>query len=137
MNDPCDRYPCFNNGTCSVDLINDQKVPTCDCPENTDGQTCNLLICGSNEKPCYNGGTCTSNIVINPQEPSLPISSECQCQENGKYHGKYCEMPGRDACGGSPCQNGGTCTLIDQGEIQACFLKNIKKFYKSKIMLKL
>ena len=49
----CDRYPCFNNGTCSVDLINDQKVPTCDCPENTDGQTCNLLICGSNEKPCY------------------------------------------------------------------------------------
>ena len=60
---------------------------------------------------CYNRGTC--------------IGETCQCsQENGiaKYHGESCEMPGRDACGGSPCQNGGTCTSIIQGEIQVCFI---------------
>ena len=126
VNDPCDSYPCFNNGTCFFNLINDQKVPRCDCPENTDGQNCNLLYCNVNDLttgrlPCYNGGTCTFEyIVTNPLEPTLP-TDKCQCQENGKYHGESCEMPGRDACGGSPCQNDGTCTLIDQGEIQACF----------------
>ena len=64
----------------------------------------------------------------------------CQCsQENGiaKYHGESCEMPGRDACAGSPCHNGGICKIIIQGEIQACFINIIKNFSKSKIMLKL
>ena len=60
----------------------------------------------------------------------------CQCsQENGiaKYHSESCEMPGSDACAGDPCQNGGLCTTIIQGETQACFIHNKKKFYKSKI----
>ena len=59
----------------------------------------------------------------------------CHCiQENGKskYHGESCEKPGNDSCAGSPCQNGGTCSTIIQGEIQACFIKKIKKFLKSK-----
>ena len=46
-------------------------------------------------------------------------------------------MPGRDACAGSPCHNGGICKIIIQGEIQACFINIIKNFSKSKIMLKL
>ena len=64
----------------------------------------------------------------------------CQCiQENGlaKYHGESCEMPGSDACAGNPCENGGSCTIIIQGKTQACFIKNITKFYRSKIILKL
>ena len=44
-------------------------------------------------------------------------------------------MPGSDECAGSPCQNGGSCSTIIQGETQARFIRNIK-FYKSKIMLK-
>ena len=81
--------------------------------------------------PCYNHGTCNEASVW---------SETCQCsQENGiaKYHGESCEMPGSDACAGNPCQNGGLCTTIIQGETQACFINYIKTFYKSKVMLKL
>ena len=76
--------------------------------------------------PCFNGGICDGDA--------------CQCsQENGiaKYHGENCDMPGIDPCAGNPCENNGTCTTIIQGEIQACFIKNTKKFYNSNIMLKL
>ena len=108
---------------------------------NTGGSNCNVLFCGSEYVPCHNGGTCTSSFDFEYYQESyyyVGAFESCQCsQENGiaKYHGESCEMPGRDACGGSPCQNGGTC--MTQGENQACFIKNIKKFYKNNIMLKL
>ena len=101
-----------------------------------------MLFCGSDNIPCYNGGICGTNSTFANSIYDLnsiydfPIINEflidavesCQCsQENGieKYHGESCEMPGRDACAGSPCQNGGTCTTIIQGEIQARFIKYI------------
>ena len=84
---------------------------------------CDLLPCNI---PCYNDGICDGDT--------------CQCrQENGiaKYRGESCEILGDDACAGNPCQNGGMCTLIVEGEIQACFLKNLKEFSKLNIMFKL
>ena len=99
-----------------------------------------MLFCGWDKLPCYNRGTCPLDsyyydpyyydLVDNPlfenYENYLGELDGCQCShENGlaKYHGESCEMPGSDACAGSPCQNGGTCTTIIQGEIQACFIK--------------
>ena len=137
--DPCKLYPCLNNGVCLVNLIDGEKIPACECPENTDGPNCNLLFCGFERVPCYNRGTCTNSTfeLDSTFEPNstfyeleyydLVESEGCQCsQENeiAKYHGESCEMPGRDACAGSPCQNGGSCTTIIQGEIQACFIIN-------------
>ena len=109
-----------------------------------------MLFCGSDNIPCYNRGICTNSTFLeNYIEDVFEIYLEyigpgklqsCQCsQENGieKYHGESCEMPGRDACAGNPCQNGGTCSTFIQGETQACFISIIENFSKSNIMLKL
>ena len=144
LDNPCQRYPCLNNGNCIVkQIISGEKTPACDCPENTDGPNCNLLFCGrDHDVPCYNRGTCKLNSTVyeyyleyfgsefkDNYEYYIYYLGEfeaCQCsQENGiaKYHGESCEIPGSDACAGSPCQNGGSCTTIIQGETQACFIK--------------
>ena len=144
--DPCEFYPCLNNGTCFVDLINGKKAPKCECPQYTDGQytggqNCNLLFCGFAKVPCYNDGICTNSFMAYAEDDfefyieynELGELHRCQCsQENGiaKYHGESCEMPGRDACAGSPCQNDGSCTTFIQGETQVRFIKNIKIFLK-------
>ena len=150
--DLCKFYPCQNNGTCFVDLINGEKTPVCDCPRNTVGPNCNLLFCDSDDViiPCYNRGTCKLNSTVYEdyldlvgndlvdnleyylENTGLGKSESCQCsQENGidKYYGVSCDMPA--ACDGSPCQNGGSCTKIIQGETQACFIKKMK-FYQNK-----
>ena len=83
-----------------------------------------MLFCGLDRAPCYRG-TCEVNSTV--YEYDFVRYESCQCiQENGlaKYHGESCEIPGSDACAGSPCQNGGSCTTIIQGEIQACFIIN-------------
>ena len=71
-----------------------------------------MLTCTRNVS-CYNDGMCDGDT--------------CHCSkenEVARYHGESCEMPGRDACGGSPCQNRGTCTTIANGENQVCFIQN-------------
>ena len=91
----------------------------CICDFGYAGETCNIKVCES--YPCHNNGTCLVELI---DDKSAPL---CQCSHENKiakYHGENCEMPGSNFCGGSPCQNGGSCTTIIQGEIQACFIIN-------------
>ena len=97
-------------------MIDGIRVPRCDCPPNTGGDTCQILSCGGRHL-CYNGSCGGIDNAI------------CQCyQEDGiaKYHGASCDMPA--ACQGNPCQNGGICTAKTQtGEIQVCFANKSSK----------
>ena len=115
--DLCEGFDCKNGGTC-VKVSGNSFAAECECPENTTGDKCELLSCGS-DIPCYNGGTCNGEI--------------CQCsQENGtpKYHGQSCDMPA--ACDGNPCQNDGSCIGKTQiNNTQDCFKVNFEHFIQS------
>ena len=86
--DRCDFYPCQNNGTCIVALINDIPTPECNCHENYGGATCNLDLCTDIE--CGNG-TC--------------IAGNCQCDDDYINDGNVCV----DICQGINCGIGGYC----------------------------
>ena len=73
--DRCDSYPCQNNGTCIVTLINDIPTPECECSGNYGGPTCNLDLCL--DINCGNG-TC--------------IGGTCQCNTNYVNIGNKCEQ---------------------------------------------
>ena len=113
----CASVDCQKGGSCVIEIIDGIRTPTCDCPPNTSGESCEISSCGS-DLPCYNGACGGTENAI------------CQCnQENGesKYHGESCDMPA--ACDGNPCQNGGTCSGITQGdETQVCFVVNLEHF---------
>ena len=88
----CDGIQCKNGGICMIEAIEGIRTPNCKCPDNTEGEKCEDLFCGSGT-PCYNNGTC--------------IGEKCQCtQENGKekFHGENCEIEGEETCKLNPCK---------------------------------
>ena len=88
----CDGIECKNGGTCVAEAMDGIQTPSCNCPDNTEGEKCEDLFCGSGI-PCYNNGTCNGQT--------------CQCsQENGKakYHGENCEIEGEETCELNPCK---------------------------------
>ena len=116
QNNLCNGLDCQNGGNCVIKVINGIRTPTCDCPDNTGGETCQISTCGTDESQrfCYYGAC------------GGPDNEICICdQENGKakYHGESCDMPA--ACDGNPCHNGGICTGKTQPDYtQACFVIN-------------
>ena len=112
----CDDFECKNDGVCVVKAVEGIRTPTCDCPLNTEGETCEIIFCG-NGIPCYNDGICDDET--------------CRCsQEKGisKYYGESCDLTAT-SCDGNPCQNGGACTtmIVASNDNQVCSNKIFEK----------
>ncbi|KAK2854176.1 hypothetical protein Q5P01_006837 [Channa striata] len=95
--DDCIRYPGCLHGTC-------QQPWQCNCQEGWGGLFCNqdLNYC-THHKPCLNGATCTN---------TGQGSYTCSCLPG--FTGASCETR-VDKCSGSPCRNGGSCTVSIKG----------------------
>merc|ERR1740137_191160 len=72
-------------------------------------------------QPCLHGGMCISDMKLISTSSSymaLPRSGDGQeqfaCECSSLYHGDRCEKV-VDACFGSPCRNGGRCTVMNGG----------------------
>uniref|UniRef100_A0A8C5AJW8 Delta-like protein n=1 Tax=Gadus morhua TaxID=8049 RepID=A0A8C5AJW8_GADMO len=91
--DDCIRYPGCLHGTC-------QQPWQCNCQEGWGGLFCNqdLNYC-THHKPCLNGATCSN---------TGQGSYTCSCRLG--FSGASCEIEVND-CAGSPCRNGGSCTV--------------------------
>ena len=94
--------------------------------------TCDLDFCGTtaanaqqlSPDPCLNGGNCTSLNAAGVGTNVASVDFECACPPafpSGKtccpvgFCGSRCDEQVVDACTSLPCQNGGTCSLIDVG----------------------
>ncbi|CAG5110897.1 Oidioi.mRNA.OKI2018_I69.chr2.g5245.t1.cds [Oikopleura dioica] len=100
---PCERFPCFNGGTCS----NNDTFGTadCDCPGFYSGKRCEQDACF--DEPCEVGAV----MCVHNEERENGF--ECRCAEN--YNGELCEIT---PCSDYPCQNGGSCSLdMDENNI--------------------
>ena len=70
------------------------------------GTRCEALNSSCDLEPCYHDGVCVSVITG---------GVECACSEN--YLGPRCEAMRRYCTSQQPCQNGGLCVDIRDGEI--------------------
>ncbi|XP_075409968.1 delta-like protein 1 [Tenrec ecaudatus] len=100
--DQCIRYPGCLHGTC-------QQPWQCNCQEGWGGLFCNqdLNYC-THHKPCENGAACTN---------TGQGSYTCSCRPG--YTGTNCEIEVNE-CDAGPCQNGGSCTDLENGYSCAC-----------------
>lgn len=92
--DPCTNSPCLNNGTC----VNTGTSWKCNCPQNADGNLCQISLPCSKVQ-CQNNGIC-KNIDL----------QKFQCTCLNSWYGETCEF--LDKCRENPCKNNGTCIRL-------------------------
>ncbi|EDV24282.1 uncharacterized protein TRIADDRAFT_57600 [Trichoplax adhaerens] len=94
--DPCESYPCLNNGSC----LSNGTDYICNCLVRYEGRDCEIKI----PKPC-DPSPCANGICT---EISNGTSYTCECYEG--YEGQNCDwISGIRVCEEKPCQNGGSC----------------------------
>lgn len=126
---PCLTAPrCQNGGTCDVLIKDGQASFQCKCPVGYSASLCEIseeTACSSS--PCRNNGKCFLKSLR---------EYECRCPEgfSGKNIlfsliimkdtnifirlGKNCEKS--NLCATSPCKNGGTCSILPNGNKFKC-----------------
>ena len=142
----CTPNPCQNGATCSAG----RNGFTCHCPRGYSGLLCQQSVireggCVSN--PCYhnstciadasNGFSCVCSIGFTGPQCRWPLN-ECEinpcgsdvntclpgrygsylCRCGRGYTGPNCTLP--NLCDFNPCQNGGTCDVVDNGYTCYC-----------------
>ena len=98
--DPCFNFTCLNGGTCVVFM----NRSTCNCPDDFEGEKCQLFRDPCISHPCMHNGTCHFH---------SPANFTCECVE--PYTGSVCQDV--DYCSASPCSNNGTCIALDNGTL--------------------
>lgn len=115
----CESNPCYNQGLCSPIASSMSNNFTCLCSPRHAGRECqeNLGQCS-----CLNGGTCFNGekrrergIGVVEERGSISVSNDgyrCSCPT--MFTGPFCEhdLRNRTFCSHSPCQNNGTCILV-------------------------
>ncbi|XP_060069047.1 protein eyes shut-like [Ylistrum balloti] len=92
--DPCESFPCENNGTCS--RVGFTEDFTCACVPGFTGKLCEIDINECQSSPCQNAGYC------------LDLIAKYECRCDAGYTGVNCEID-IDECLSQPCLHGGTC----------------------------
>jgi hypothetical protein len=122
----CYFNPCQNEGTC-LNVAENSTPFVCICPDGFTGSICNEIIqpdivyaCSLN--PCQNGGTCllvehdtTSFFCICPDGLTGSICNEIIQPEDStiQIEDSTIQPDEVNACSLNPCQNGGTCLLVE------------------------
>ena len=86
------------------------------CPTEYVGEYCEYSNpCQTGGQKCQNGGTCVVRDTGNGNKPTF----QCVCPIG--YSHSFCEVAVSDnACLNSPCNNGGTCTLVSNISNYTC-----------------
>ena len=92
--DECIDNPCLNDGQCMFEPTNFNQF-ICNCPMNTEGELCEIVISPCASSPCQNG-MCQDD----------GDSFTCLCSAG--FTGEICVVD-IDDCAQNPCLNGGTC----------------------------
>lgn len=101
---PCASNPCYSGGTCTN--VGTTSF-TCTCPAGLGGPTCrSVVVTAGAACSCQNSGTCTNTVV------GTQTFQSCTCPTG--FVGNLCEyqVSAFVSCFTSPCQNGGTCTIL-------------------------
>lgn len=80
LGDPCEFFPCENNGTCMP--VENQFSYTCNCSDPWTGQNCEMRIDPCEFAPCNNSGLCISN------EENTNFTCDCE----PPYEGEFCDI---------------------------------------------
>ena len=118
---PCQSNPCQNSGFCSSNtlvesetviveaediILNSPKFVQrvkCDCPQNFEGESCQLKSNPCDPNPCETGAQC------------VQVGYEFNCLCPSFRTGKQCELEKTNSCDQNPCENGGTCRESNLG----------------------
>ncbi|OWF46014.1 integrin beta-like protein C [Mizuhopecten yessoensis] len=92
--DPCDLFPCENNGTCSRVGFTEDFI--CACVPGFTGSVCGTDIDECQSSPCQNAGYC------------LDLIARYECRCDAGYTGVNCETD-IDECLSQPCLHAGSC----------------------------
>ena len=111
----CESNPCYNQGLCSP--VTSSSNFTCLCSARHAGRACeeNLGQCS-----CLNGGTCFNGKKKKKWRETknggvtLVSNDGYRCSCPSLFTGPFCEhdLRNRTFCSHSPCQNNGTCILV-------------------------
>lgn len=118
---PCISAPCLNGASCTY-YINVTCFYRCQCPPNFTGERCQNTLsqirCEAFGIPnnCRNGGTC------------FLVGTTTQCYCTSFYTGALCENP-INMCNLQVCQNGGTCTVVNNTDVSCRCLPGFQGRY--------
>ena len=105
--DLCSQHPCENGGTCSIDPYT--MMPVCSCPDGYIGKYCESEPLKVFADPCAAGPCQNGDCIISG------VEFECVCDKG--WIGTLCEI---NPCDPSPCENGGSCNVIDGQPVCDC-----------------
>ena len=105
--DLCDPSPCENGGSCSIDSYT--MMPVCTCPDGFIGKFCETEPLKVFANPCANSPCERGECIISG------VEFECVCEPG--WMGTLCEI---NPCEPSPCENNGSCSVIDNQPVCDC-----------------
>lgn len=114
---PCASNPCYSGGTCTN--VGTTSF-TCTCPTGLGGPTCrSVAVTAGSACSCQNGGACQNTVV------GTSTFQTCTCATG--FTGNLCEyqVSAAVSCFTTPCQNGGTCTILSTCACPAGFTGNL------------